>query len=99
MGKLSAFRIKGLTLSFNSLDHKPPHFHVRSGDDWEIKVNIQDSTEKRGLVFQYKFPKRRSSKFEGLSSKLEKELLAKVLEHKLALLAEWQDKVDQKEII
>ncbi|MBP7861192.1 DUF4160 domain-containing protein, partial [bacterium] len=56
MGKLSAFRIRGLTLTFNSLDHKPPHFHVRSGDDWEIKVNIQDSTEKRGLVFQYKFP-------------------------------------------
>lgn len=99
MGKLSMFQIKGLTLSFNSLDHKPPHFHVRSGTDWEIKVNIVESDAGRGLVYQYKFPKNRSNKFEGLSSKQERELLNKVIEHRVALLAEWETKVDQKEII
>lgn len=60
-------------------------------------MNIHDSTSSRGLVYQYKFPKRRSNKFEGVSSKMEKELLAKVLEHKLDLLAEWETKVDLKE--
>lgn len=99
MGKVSAFAVANLTLIFRSSDHHPPHFHVRNGLDWEIRVYIDASTEENGLAYDYKFPKNRSRKFRGLSAAQEKELMERVVEHREALLTEWEQKVSPSEVI
>lgn len=40
MGRVQAFSIPGLDCWFPSLDHDPPHFHVRRPGEWEIRVRI-----------------------------------------------------------
>lgn len=99
MGKVAAFEIAGLTLIFRSADHHPPHFHVRKDRDWEIRVYIDTSTEENGLSYDYKFPKNRSSRFRGLSAYEEKQLLANVIQFRIALLSEWEQKVSPTEVI
>ncbi len=99
MGKVSAFSVAGLGLIFRSSDHHPPHFHVQSGRNWEIRVYIDESTEANGLSYDYKFPKKQSKKFRGLSSAQEQELLASVIANREALLTEWEEKVNPTELI
>jgi hypothetical protein len=99
MVKVSSFEIEGLVLIFRSSDHLPPHFHVRKGNQWEIRVVIETSTFANGLDYSYKFPKNRSRKFRGLSTKEEAEILRCVILHKELLLLEWQEKVNTGELI
>jgi hypothetical protein len=99
VGRVTAFQIAGLEMVFQSSDHAPPHFHVRKGLSWEIRVFIDTSTKESGLDYTYKFPKLMPRKFRGLSVSEESMLLEQVLLHKEQLLTEWQAKVCIKENI
>lgn len=99
MGRVAAFAMASLTLIFRSSDHHPPHFHARKGREWEIRVYIDGSTAAAGLAYDYKFPKNRSKKFCGLSADEAKELLENVIQHREALLTEWEQKVNVREVI
>ena len=103
MGRVTAFviaiAIAGFTLVFRSSDHAPPHFHVRKGHLWEIRVYIDASTEAAGLSYDYKFPKNMSKAFRGISAGEEKELLKNVILHREALLLEWEQKVNRSGVI
>lgn len=99
MGRVSAFTIDGLVLIFRSSDHHPPHFHVRCGWDWEIRVYIDTSNAENGLHYDYKFPKNPPRKFRGLTPAREQELLTRVIENRAALLIEWEEKVVPTELI
>ena len=89
MGKLECFQLAGLELWFNSSDHEPPHFHARKPDKWEIRVFF-GACKRKNLAFNVKFPPSGS----GPSSKERRELLSLVLQHRDALYAEWEAKVD-----
>ncbi len=98
MGTVSVFSIEELHIFFNSSDHYPPHFHVESAD-WEIRVYIDTSSIERGLHFDYKRPKKISRKFRGITKKQRRQLLEMVINHRMELLQEWQQKVNVQEII
>ncbi|MYC73374.1 MAG: DUF4160 domain-containing protein [Gemmatimonadetes bacterium] len=89
MGKLGCFQLAGLELWFNSSDHEPPHFHARKPDKWEIRVFF-GACKPKNLAFNVKFPPSGS----GPSSKERQRLLSLVLQHRDALYAEWEAKVD-----
>jgi hypothetical protein len=38
MGRVRAFNLPGLACWFYSGDHRPPHFHVQSPGEWEVRV-------------------------------------------------------------
>lgn len=85
MGKVEAFTIAGLDLWFNSIDHRPPHFHARCPGRWEIRVYILECTETQ-LSYEVKWganPIRRHRE----------QLLERVVGHRVALLEEWERKV------
>lgn len=85
LGKVQAFSIEGLDLWFNSIDHRPPHFHARSPGRWEIRVYILECT-KNQFKYEVKWgmiPIRRHRE----------ELREMVLAHRVALLEEWERKV------
>lgn len=88
MGKVDCFSIDGLSLLFYSNDHRPPHFHVRSRK-WEIRVLIETTTADN-LHYTIKW-----SQLQGRQPKPKtlQSIAAKVCEHRLALLDEWQRKV------
>ena len=92
MPKVQSFKIEGLDLFFNSNDHRPPHFHARKPGTWEIRVDILRCSKENGLMFTSKYPPNPS-----ISSKEEKQILKLVLENKVQLLEEWQQKVHVKE--
>ena len=88
MGKLEAFNIAGLDLFFLSLDHRPPHMHVRKPGEWEIRVYFLECT-KDHLEYQVKW----NMKTRILTKTLESELLRNVIANREALLTEWDKKV------
>lgn len=88
MAKLTSFSIAGLELFFNSLDHMPPHFHLKKLGEREIRVFFLECT-KDHLSFEVKWP----PKFHKLSGRIEKILLRLVLQHRVAILEEWESKV------
>jgi hypothetical protein len=98
MVRVSAFSIEGLEVFFHTLDHCPPHFHVLKSGEWEIRVDI-DQSSTAGLVYNFKFPKKLLKSGTTLSRKQEKILLEQVLKYKVELLIEWQTKVCTREII
>jgi hypothetical protein len=98
LGTVSAFTIQGLDIYFNSSDHRPPHFHVEF-IDWQIRVFIDSTSTENGLHFEYKEPKNPPKNFRGITKKQRKELLEMVVNHRAALLLEWEQKVCVKEII
>jgi len=71
-----------------SSDHLPQHLHVKRRGEWEIRVFFLECTEGR-LVFDTKWGRR------GPSGAERKAILAAVLEHRVALLDEWERKVCQ----
>ncbi|MBU6454953.1 MAG: DUF4160 domain-containing protein [Cyanobacteria bacterium REEB67] len=93
MVKVAAFSVAGLTLSFRSRDHPPPHFHVHKLGWWEIRVFIDATVAENKLSYAYKFPKSLPRNFRGLTSDEERLLLIRVLEYREILLAEWMQKV------
>lgn len=86
MPKLKAFRLAGLELWFYSQDHLPPHFHVERGGEWQVRVYFMRVPEKMVDVV-YSFRARRPSKADL------KTLKQKAHQHRMRLLAEWEEKV------
>ena len=85
MGKLAAFSIAGLDLWFNSLDHRPPHFHARRPGEWEIRVYILECT-KSELSYEIKWGTNPNRRYRD-------ELFTMALHHRVSLLMEWERKV------
>jgi hypothetical protein len=95
--KLETFTLEGLTLKFNSYDHLPEHIHVlQPGGKWEIRVYFMSCNE-GFLDFEYKKPPDPPAGFDGISKSERKQLLEKILQFRLELLAEWEKKVDVSE--
>ena len=88
MGRVEAFSIPELDCRFPSLDHHPPHFHVRRAGEWEIKVRILTTTV-RHLDWEAKWP----PDFSGPRRPLRMMLAGLVVEHREILLEEWERKV------
>ena len=88
MGRVTAIDIPGLDLWFNSSDHLPPHFHARKAGEWEIRVQILETTED-GLAYSIKWPKNGAR----IPGKALRALHQATLEHRDALLVEWEQKV------
>jgi hypothetical protein len=87
MGKVEAFTIEGLTIWFWSEDHRPPHFHVKKADAWEMKVNFLEDTKK--AMFEIIWSNK------PVSAKAKRELAKQVKAHRQELLKEWETKVKQ----
>ncbi len=85
MGRVDAFSLEGLDLWFNSSDHLPAHIHVGRRSAWEIRVYFLLCTEE-GLEFDLKWGK-------GPPAPIKAMILEAVLEHRAALLMEWERKV------
>ena len=88
MGKVECFSLPNLKLVFYSNDHLPAHFHV-IGSKWEIKVYIETTT-RSSLHYSIKWSQLRR---KTPSAKSLRAIAAKVCEHRLQLLAEWERKV------
>ena len=86
MGQVEAFTLQGLKLWFNSSDHLPPHVHVKRRGDWEIRVFFLECTENH-LACEHNWGRRSPSATERSA------ILEAVLEHRVALLEEWERKV------
>jgi hypothetical protein len=86
LGKVDAFEIDGMDLWINSSDHIPPHFHASRPGEWEIRVMFLQCTEDN-LVFEKKWAKKL------LGRRDRERILAAALNHREALLREWERKV------
>jgi Domain of unknown function (DUF4160) len=86
VGQVDVVEIQGLKLWFNSSDHTPPHLHVSRRGKWEIRVMILECTEGT-LVYDLKWGR------SGPPSSDRAQILQAVLEHREALLQEWEVKV------
>ena len=84
---MDAFAIAGLELRFHSSDHLPHHVHVSRTGKWEIRVWFMTCAEDC-LHFSTSWGK-------GPSQADRKKILNKVLEHRVALLEEWERKTCQ----
>lgn len=90
MGKVDSLSISGCECFFNTSDHLPPHFHVKSKDGmWEIRAFINGTTKEQ-LVYEFKFPSHRKV---PIFRKLEKEIRKKIVQNRINLLKEWENKV------
>lgn len=87
MGHVTAIGVPGLDLWFNSSDHLPPHFHARRPGEWEIRVYILETTGAE-LAYSPRWP-------PGVRppARLLAALRRAVVGNRLALLAEWEQKV------
>jgi hypothetical protein len=85
MAKVDCFEIPGLHCWFWSNDHDPPHFHVKQEGKWEIKVKFVEGEEE---MFESVWGHTRSGK-------ILRQLKRAVTTHRVALLAEWEAKVNQ----
>ena len=86
MGRVEAFVLEGLKLWINSSDHLPPHFHASRRGQWEIRVFFLECTD-TNLVFNVKWGR------QGPSATDRSAILGPVLEHRVKLLQEWEQKV------
>ncbi|OLE70684.1 MAG: hypothetical protein AUI36_03540 [Cyanobacteria bacterium 13_1_40CM_2_61_4] len=91
MGKVDCFAIPGLDVFFRSSDHLPPHIHVGRPGQWEVRVYFLTCADDF-LDFEMKWPRHGG----GLNAADRKEILARVLEHRLELLEEWERKVSTR---
>ena len=79
-----ASRFLALFCWFRSDDHDPPHFHVKRDGEWEIKVRFTEADE---AMFELKWG-------DSAGEKVLRELRKDVKKHRVALLAEWEAKVN-----
>ena len=86
MGQVEAFQLPGLRLWFNSSDHLPPHLHVGRRGQWELRVFFLECTT-AGLAFEQNWDRESPSAVDRAA------ILLAVLEHRVALLEEWERKV------
>lgn len=87
MGRVDSITVEGLELFFNSSDHWPPHFHARKPGHWEIRINIQRTTEER-LSFDLKWPRH-----ADVPARVTKAISVAVARNRAALFQEWETKV------
>jgi hypothetical protein len=95
LGKVGGFNLDGLEAFFRSSDHRPPHFHVKKPDEWEIRVYILTTT-KNNLHYSFKFPKNNS---KSINSKEKKRIINFVINKRKSLLVDWETQVCVKEKI
>jgi hypothetical protein len=89
MGDVSAFNIPSLKCYFGSEDHYPQHFEVLKRGHWVIRVFFIRTSNRNGLVFEYKHH------WCGrvlLPSEAD-ELFRQTMRHKRRLRREWNQKV------
>lgn len=92
MGKVDCLSVCWGKCFFNSSDHWPPHSHVEcTSEDWEIRVMIETTTDSE-LDYNFKFP---STRKEAIFGRFQKELRTLVVEHREALMKEWETKVSR----
>jgi hypothetical protein len=89
MAKLKCFLINGLDLWFWPNDHDPPHFHAKRKGEWELRVKFQESREN---MLEIKW---RRTKKTSISTRDRKSLAEMVEKHRLEILKEWEQKVNQ----
>ncbi len=87
LGRVVSFTVAGLDMWFNSHDHPPPHFHARRAGVWEVRVYFLTCTER---VMDYDLKWGRAPGGREL-----RELAARTVKHRAALLEEWEAKVNQ----
>ena len=85
MGRVEAFSLESLELWFHSSDHLPEHIHVARRGMWEIRVYFLLCSPQK-LEYDIKWGK-------GPTTVIQARILKAVLEHRSALLAEWERKV------
>lgn len=90
MGKVDCCSLEGYELLFHSNDHGPPHMHVRRPFEWDIRVALLLTTD-RHLEYQVAWPR----KLRGPDRSVRKRICALVVEHREALLDEWDKKVNK----
>jgi hypothetical protein len=86
VGKVDAVALEGLDFWFNSSDHLPPHLHARRRGAWEIRVHFFLCTDDE-LVFDCKWVKK------APSAKVLARIRKAVVEQRVELLKEWEQKV------
>lgn len=87
MGKVDSISLPGLTLWFNSNDHRPPHFHVEKADRWEVTVRfLREAADMITVEWG-----------DGPSGKGKRALIRLAEEHRLELLGEWEHKVNARD--
>jgi len=84
VGRVEAFVIDGLVLWFWSDDHGPPHFHVKRAGEWELRVYFLETTA-GVLAHEMKWG-------APPAAKLLSQIAQEVVDHREALLAEWERK-------
>lgn len=89
MPRVVCVSVNGIELWFNSNDHLPPHFHGERLGDWEIKVHFMRARSEMVEVVYTTRP-RHPTKREL------KELLLQSEKLRVALLKEFEDKVNVK---
>jgi hypothetical protein len=89
VGDVDAFAIPGLKCYFGSEDHYPQHFEVLRRGEWRIRVYFLRTSNKNGLVFDYKKAPRRAE----VSPADRDVIFAMVMQHKRRLRREWNAKV------
>ena len=87
MGKVDCISLPGLSLWFNSNDHRPPHFHVEKSDRWEVTVRFLRKAEEMITV----------EWGQGPNAKERKALIRLAKEHRFELLGEWERKVSVRD--
>jgi hypothetical protein len=85
--RVDAFTVAGLVLRLYSNDHMPPHFHAEKPGCWEVRVRFLRDPSKMIEFVTKKRPR---------ASEL-KELKRLAVEHRVALMAEWEAKVSVTE--
>ena len=86
MGTVEAFALAGLKLWVNSSDHLPPHIHASRRGQWEIRVFFLECTDSN-FVSELKWGRKGPSAVDRTA------ILSAVLQHRVALLEEWERKV------
>ena len=86
MGKVDSFEVPGCNCVFYSNDHPPPHFHVKSPGEWEMRV------------FFLEDPPRCEMKFEvtQIAGRVRRQVSKLAADNREALFIEWCAKVQAR---
>ena len=87
MGKVDCISLSGLSLWFNSNDHRPPHFHAEKADRWEVTVRFLRAAREMITV----------EWGNGPSGRQRKALVRLAEAHRFELLEEWERKVTDRD--
>jgi hypothetical protein len=87
MGKVGCFDLEGVYCWFNSLEHRPPHFHARRKGQWHVRVFFLNTESE--MIERAKGPEGRMSKNDRNA------LCAKARRNREQLLEEWEEKVNE----